>query len=1092
MRQVISYFIKYPIAANLLMVGIFILGMFGLSNMKSTFFPEQEEKFISIRTSWRGASPEEVEEGVVKKIEENLKGVSGIDRVTSTSVENSGLVLVEIAKGANIDEVLRDVKNSVDAINSFPVEMEEPTVFKMEILDFDISFAISGDVDLKTLKAYGRKVEDDLRAMEGISKVTLGGFPEEEIEIAFRESDLRTYKLSFAQAAQAVRSANLEVSGGIVKGESEELLVRAKNKNYFANDLRDIVVKTTPTGSVVRLHQVANVKDKWADPSSPATIIQATDNPADSWIGSSNRTYLNGNPSVVISVQNTRSEDLLEIVRTVKDYIKEFNEKNEVVQATVVRDESISLQSRLDMMKENGLLGFILVIIFLAMFLNWRLAFWVALSIPISFAGMFIIAGATGVTIDVISLFGMIMVLGILVDDGIVVSESIYQKYEKGMPRFQAGIEGTMEVLPAVFGAILTTIIAFSAFYFIDGRVGDFFSAVATIVIFSLIFSLVEGAFILPAHVAHSAALKAGKKKNVVTQKLDDFMVWMRDSLYGPVLKFAMYNKAFTFAFIMGIMVLTIHAFRTGTIQTTFFPNVETDNVSIALTMPAGTPEKITTAWLTKIEEATWRVNERLSQQYLSNEKQAILKVQKNIGPRTHQGQLNIILLDSENRDTLTTRIAANAIRDEMGPIYEAESVTYSGSSVFGKPVSISLISENKNDLNAATEDVKQALQKIDDLKDVTDTNQEGLREVNISLKEKGAYLGLNLQEVIGQVRQGFFGGEVQRLQRGRDEVRVWVRYGEEDRSRISQLENMRVRFMDGREFPLSEIANLEIKRGVIAINHLDGKREVKVEADISNDDVLVSNLTTVLQDSIVPPILAKYASVEALFEGQNREQAKTGKSFQFIMPIVLLLMFFAIALTFKSISQTAMVFLLIPFCIIGVGWGHYIMGYPISMLSNLGMLALIGILVNDALVFITTYNQNLKKGMPQMESLYEAGVSRFRPIVLTSITTVLGLAPLMLEKSFQAQFLIPMAVSVSFGLMFITVIILILLPVLLIAVNRIKVGAGSLRARALNIEKPTYEAVESATPEQGGYEYLWYVIFIILVLALISGGAGG
>lgn len=1088
MRQIISYFIKYPIAANLLMFGIFILGMFGLSNMKSTYFPEQDEKLISIKTTWRGASPEEVEEGVVKKIEENLKGVSGIDRVTSTSVENSGLVLVEIAKGANIDEVLRDVKNSVDAINSFPVDMEEPTVFKIEILDFDISFALSGDVDLKTLKEYGRKVEDDLRSMEGLSKVTLGGFPEEEIEIAFRETDLRAYSISFAQAAQAVRVANLELSGGIVKGEAEELLVRAKNKNYFADDLRDIVVKSTPGGSVVRLHQVADIQDKWADPSSPATITTGTDNPADAWVGSSNRTYMNGEPSVVVSVQNTRSEDLLKIVRKVKTYIKEFNERNDVVKANIVRDESISLQARVDMMKENGLLGFVLVVIFLAMFLNWRLAFWVALSIPISFAGMFIIASMMGITIDVISLFGMILVLGILVDDGIVVSESIYQKYEKGMPRAQAGIEGTMEILPAIFGAILTTIIAFSAFYFIDGRVGDFFSAVSTIVIFSLIFSLVEGAFILPAHVAHSAALKAGKKKNVVTQKLDDFMVWMRDALYAPVLRFAMYNKAFTFAVIMGIMVLTINAFRVGTIQTTFFPNIETDNVSISLTMPAGTPEDITTSWLTKIEEATWTVNETLSQQYLGGEKQAILKVQKNIGPRTHQGQLNIILLDSENRDSLTTRIAANAIRDEMGPIYEAESVTYSGSSVFGKPVSISLIGENKTELNAATEEVKQALLNISELKDVTDTNQDGLREVNITLKEKGEYLGLNLQEVIGQVRQGFFGAEVQRLQRGRDEVRVWVRYGEKDRSRLSQLENMRVRFQDGREFPLSEIAHLEIKRGVIAINHLNGKREVKVEADISSDDVLVSNLTDNLQNSIIPPILAKYASVQALFEGQNREQGKTAASFQFIMPIVLLMMFFAIALTFRSISQTAMVFLLIPFCIIGVGWGHYIMGYPISMLSNLGTLALIGILVNDALVFVTTYNQNLSRGLLQMDALYQAGVSRFRPIVLTSITTVLGLAPLMLEKSFQAQFLIPMAVSVSFGLLFITVIILILLPVFLIAANRVKVGLSWLGNRT----KPSYEAVETATPEKGGYDYVWYIILGILALIGLLNGLGG
>ncbi|RMG79691.1 MAG: efflux RND transporter permease subunit [Bacteroidetes bacterium] len=1081
MKSIVTYFIKYPIAANLLMVAIALLGALGLKNMQSTFFPEQKELFISIRTTWPGASPQEVEEGIIKKIEENLKGVSGIDRITSNSVENSGFVLVEIAKGYNIDKVLRDVKNTVDGITSFPADMEAPIVFKNEILDFAISFAISGDVDLKTLKKYGRQAEEDLRAMPGISKISLGGFPDEEIEIAFREDDLERYKLTFAQATQAIRSFNLELSGGTIKGPKEELLIRARNKKYYADDLRDIVVKTNADGSVVYLHQVANVRDRWADPGSNASVSTGGPGASDQFIGSSNRTYLNGHPSVVVSVQTTRAEDLLSAVEKVKAYIQQFNANNEVVQATIIRDQSISLQSRIDLMKKNGLLGFFLVLLLLAMFLNWRLAFWVAISIPISFAGMFIIANQIGLTINAISLFGMIMVLGILVDDGIVISESIYQKYERGASRFEAGISGTLEVLPAVFGGVLTTMVAFSAFYFVDGRVGDFFSDVATVVIFSLLFSLMEGAFILPAHVAHSAALKPGKKKNIVTEKLDNFMVWMRDKLYAPTLRFCMHHKALAFSMIMATLIITIGAIRGGVIQTTFFPNIETDNITVSLTMPAGTPESVTTMWLSKIEEAAWRANERLSDRYFDGKKQAFLKIQKNIGPRINEGQLNVILLDSENRDSLSTRIAAGAIRDEMGPIYEAESVTYSGGGTFGKPVSISLVSHNSEELEAAAAEIRATLQGLKDLKDITDTNQEGLREVHIELKDKAKYLGLNLLEVIGQVRAGFFGSEVQRLQRGRDEVRVWVRYGDSNRAQISDLENMRVRFLDGREFFLHEIADLSIRRGIIAINHMDGKREIKVEADISRDDISVSGLTQVLKDSIVPPVLKKYATVQALFEGQSRESAKTGASFQKVIPIVLLVMFFIIALTFRSISQTLMVFSMIPFAIVGIGWGHYLMGYPISMLSNLGSLALIGILVNDALVFVTTYNQNLQDGQPQMTALYNAGLSRFRPIILTSVTTVAGLGPLMLEKSFQAQFLIPMAISVAFGLMFVTIVTLIFLPVLLIAANRFKVGASWL----WNGKKPTYEAVEPATPEPGGYQYLWYLTAGVIAFAI-------
>ena len=470
MRSIINYFIKYEIAANLLMVAIVIMGIAGASSMKSTFFPEVESRNISIQIVYPGSSPEEIEEGVINKIEENLKGLTGVERVTSVSSENAGSVTVEVARGYDTDVILQDVKNAVDRINSFPVDMEPAVIYKRENLGFAISFSISGNVDLKTLKQYGRKVEDELLSKEGISKVELSGFPDEEIEIAFREKDLRTYNLTFQQASNAVRAANIEVTGGTVKGKEEELLIRAKNKEYYAEGLRDIVVKQTPEGGVIYLHQIADIQDKWAD--------------------SPNRSFMNGEPSVVVSIQNTLEEDMITITDLVRAYIEEFNEANNVVKATIIRDGSIVLRQRTQLLIENGILGFVIVAILLAMFLHWRLAFWVALAIPISFAGMFICANLLDVTINVISLFGMILVIGILVDDGIVIGENIYQKYEKGVPRMKAAIDGTMEVLPAVFSAIVTTVVAFSTFLFLDGRLGDFFREMAIVVIFSLIFSL--------------------------------------------------------------------------------------------------------------------------------------------------------------------------------------------------------------------------------------------------------------------------------------------------------------------------------------------------------------------------------------------------------------------------------------------------------------------------------------------------------------------------------------------------------------------------------------------------------------------------
>jgi multidrug efflux pump subunit AcrB len=1064
MKSFINYFIKYPIAANLIMFGLLIMGVIGGMNMKSTFFPEVESRIITIQITYPGASPEEIEEGIVKKIEENLKGVTGVERYTSVSRENSGTVTVEVFKGYDTDNILQDVKNAVDRIPSFPVGMEPTVVFKQENLGLAISFAISGDVNLNALKRFGRQVEDDLLAMEGISKVSLSGFPEEEIQIAFREKDLRAYNLTFQQATQAVRNANIEITGGTVKGADEELLVRARNKEYYADGLRDIIVKQTPDGGVIRLHEIAEVRDQWAD--------------------SPERSFLNGESSVVVTVQNTLEEDLISITEKVKSYIDAFNEENDVVQATVIIDSSVVLNQRIALLTENGILGFCIVVVLLAMFLHWRLAFWVALAIPVSFAGMFLLANAFGVTINVISLFGMILVIGILVDDGIVIGENIYQQYEQGVPRLKAALNGTLQVLPAVFAAILTTVIAFSAFLFIDGRLGDFFSEMAIVVMFSLVFSLVEGAVILPTHVAHSKALSPERRPNKVQQKLEQAMGWMRDKFYAPILKFAMDNRLLTVAVMVCLLMLTFGSIGGGYIKTTFFPVIERDDISITLQMPAGTREHITMDWLDHIEQAAWEANDSLSRHFFNDDKQAIERVEKKIGPTTYEGSLSISVLEGEKRDSMRLRDVTNKIRQLAGAIPEAEVVTYGAQSAFGKPISISLVGENYDELKAATDEVKREMQSLTELADVVDNNQEGLREINIELKEKGRYLGLNLQEVVGQVRSGFFGSEVQRLQRGRDEVRVWVRYDEEDRSDITQLSEMRVRFPDGKEFPLSEIAELEIKRGIININHIDGKREIKIEADVSNDDVSVSDITSSLKSDIVPTILSKYSTVDAQYEGQNREQEKSARSIQTVGAIVMALMFFIIALTFRSIGQTLAVFLLIPFGIIGVGWGHWIMGLPISLFSALGIIALIGILVNDALVFITTYNSMVEEGKTHMDAIYETGLSRFRPILLTTITTFAGLAPLLFEKSLQAQFLIPMAISVSFGLLVITAVILVLLPVLLILLNRFKVYSTYM----WNGVKPSYESVESALRKETGYEFWWYVLFTVIgIVALLA-----
>jgi len=1019
MKGIVQYFIKNEIAGNILMILLFIVGLFGLSQMKTTFFPEVESRNISIQAIYPGSSPEEIEEGIVSKVEESLKGLTGIERVTSVSSENAGSINIEVLKGYDTDVILQDVKNAVDGINSFPVGMEPLTTYKRENLGRVLTFGVYGDVPLQTLKQVSRRIEDELLAIDDLSKVTLSGFPDEEIEIAFRENDLRAFNITFSEAAARVRNTNLELTGGTIKTEKEELLIRASNKNYRATELQDIVIKTTQDGSTIRLRDIAEVRDQWKD--------------------SPQRSYVSGQPAVIVTVQNTLEEDMLTIADNVKDYVDKFNKENEEVQALILDDASVTLNQRIELLTNNGIIGFFIVLILLAMFLHYRLAFWVALAIPISFAGMFLCASILGVTLNVISLFGMIVVIGILVDDGIVIAENIYQHYEDGARPFKAALNGTLEVLPAVFSAIITTVIAFSAFFFIDGRLGDFFREMAIVVIFSLIFSLVEGALILPAHIAHSKALSRDSEPNWLMRSLDNMMSFLRDRLYAPVLNWAVKYNWPTLAICVAGLFITIGALRGGFIKGTFFPVIPRDNYSVDLKLPAGTRESITIDILNRIEEVTNEINDELSQEYFGGEQSPIVKMQKNIGPATYQGDIIVTLLDGEARGDITARTIIAKVRERLGKVPEAETLTFSSGSPFGKPLSVSLLGSDGKQLSLAIDAVKENLSKISDLKDIVDNNQEGLKEISLDLTPKAYNLGFTLRDIVSQVRQGFFGTEAQRIQRGEDEIRVWVRYGLEDRSDISDLASMRIRSADGKSIPLSELANFNTERGVININHIDGEREVRIEGDVASDAVSISDVTADVRDVILPEVLKDFPSVRASFEGQNREQAKTSKSLGTVMPLIFLMMFFVIILTFKSVSQALIVFALLPFGFIGVGLGHWVQGLPISLFSILGVIALIGIFVNDALVFITTFNEKIKAGLPHKQAVVETGKARFRPILLTSITTVAGLAPLILEKSFQAQFLIPMAVSVAYGLLIGTFILLVLIPALLMITNRVK-----------------------------------------------------
>lgn len=1016
MRNLIQYFVRYNLTGDMLMIAILVSGYVGLTHLRSNFFPEVESKIIQIQVVYPGASPQEIEEGIVAKIEENLQGIAGLDQVKSVCNENAGSITVEVLDERKTDAILQDVKNAVDRIASFPVGMEPPIVYKQEAVGVAFSFAVTGIDDLHVLKQEARSIEQELRSVNGISQVLLSGFPEEEIEIRLRADRLAELNLTIAEVANAVRSANIETTGGRLKTESEELIIRGRYRQNEAEAIKRIVLRANADGAVVRLDDIAQVQNQWAD-------------------GDPSRNWFNGAPAAVVTVNNLNSESILDITAYIRNYIEAYNERGAETRIEVIRDSSVVLNQRIDLLVNNGIVGFLLVVLFLALFLNLRLAFWVALAIPVSFAGMFLFAAQVGITINVVSLFGMILVIGILVDDGIVIAENIYQHYERGASRFRATIDGTLEVLPAVFAAIVTTMVAFSSFFFIEGRLGDFFTDMAKVIMLTLVFSLIEGALILPAHVGHSNALRRDFQPNALERTMRNCMNWMRNRLYAPALSFALRNPWVAFTMIVSIFLVSVPGLiGGGFVKTTFFPFIEGDNLTINLQMQAGTREQITKSQLDRIEDVIWSVNEELSAQR-EDTMQMVIAVDKRIGPSTYAGVINVQLLDGENRGMQSTEISA-MIRERVGPIYGAENLSFAAFSPFGRPVSVSLLGNNLVALDEATQALKDAMLERESLKDVTDNNQKGLQEVEVNLKPRAHQLGLTEFEVMSQIRQGFFGSEVQRLQRGRDEVRVWVRLDEADRSSVGALEDFRIRLITGALVPLTEIAEVEVSRGISSINRLYGQREVQVSADLAGPWVSATDANADIRENVVPKVLARFPTVTASFEGQNREQAKSQVSIANVMPLVFALMLFIIILTFRSPLQGIAVFGLIPFGLIGVSLGHWMLDAQISLFSILGMIALIGILVNDALVFVAAFNGNLKSGSTHQKAIWEAGMSRFRPIVLTSITTVAGLAPLMLNKSFQAQFLIPMAISVAFGLLFVTVIILILLPIFLLWIN--------------------------------------------------------
>ncbi len=1026
MKRIISIFIRFPFYANIIVAFLIIGGIFGLLNMKKSFFPEFSTRDIVVSIAYPGASPKEMEEGITTRIEESIRSIVGIKEVNSTSSENFATVRVTTTGEYDIDETLTEVKNAVDAISSFPVDAEKPVIYKQRSISQAMYMSLSGDVDLITLKNIASEIEDDFLNSGVISKVIISGYPELEISVEITEENLLRYQLTFDEIAHAISMNNRDISAGMIKSDEEEVLIRSRSRSVDPDQIGNIILRANNDGSYLKIRDVATVKLQFAD------VSQSL--------------YMNGKRNVSFNVMKLPEEDLDAIAKFCNNYVKEFNETHQGVQLAVTYDFLVMLKGRLNLLYRNGGIGLLLVLISLGLFLSFRLSVWVAWGIPASFLGMFVVASICGITINMISVFGMILVVGILVDDGIVIAENIYTHFEQGKSPRLAALDGTMEVLPAVMTSVTTTIIAFSPLFFVEGRM-KFMYEMAFVVVTSLVVSLFEAFFVLPAHVGNKFVLRRNVKDNIgkrIRDFLEKFLNFFRNKMYASTLKFMIKWRWVAIALPVALIMITAGLFNGGFIKSTFFPSIPFDQFNVDISFKAGSGEQITLEHLNRIEDLIWEVDEELKEElndtcsfvnYTFISTGSAFNGQE-IG--AHAGNIFVLLRDLEDAGVSSYEIVQR-VRDKVGEVTEAEKFTIAGRHTFGTPVSVSLLGKDLNELGEAKVLLMNEMRAIEALNNINDNNAAGKREIKLKLKPKAYFLGLDNASIASQVRQGFFGGQAQRLQKGKDEIRVWVRYPKRDRVNIGQLESMKIKTAFG-EYPLSELATYTIERGPVDIKRFNGAREVRIDADLDDPFEPVPPIIEKIRTEIVPLIKAKYPDIKVEYQGQQRDSDEAMVEIKKLFSLAFALMLLVIMIHFKSASQALIIVMMIPLAWIGASWGHGIEGVPVSMLSTWGMVALSGVIINDAVVFLQKYNTNILEGQKVVDAVYNAGLARFRAIVLTTLTTVVGLYPIILEKSFQAQFLRPMAIALAYGVMFGTSFILILFPVLILALNDIKV----------------------------------------------------
>ena len=1019
------------VAANLLMLVFIVGGLIRSKNIKEEIFPEIQLDMIRVQVPYPGAGPEEVEEGIILKIEDNLTSVDGIEELNSVAAEGMGTVTAELRSGEDPDVVLQEIKNEVDRIVTFPEEAEKPVITKLLNRVETISIVVYGDLNAHALKEMAEDIREELLVNPEITQVDLSGVRPYEISIEVPEDNLRRYGLTLDQVAQAVRQASLDLPGGTIRTEEGHILLRTKEKRYTAREYENITVIGGPDGSRVKLRDIANVRDTFAE----------TDQFA----------YFDGQPAVQIKVFRVGDQRPTEIAEIVKNYVKDKRiSLPGSVNIRYIYDTSVYFKSRLDLLKKNAFFGLTLVMIILGLFLEIRLALWVMLGVPVSVLGAMLFLPALGVSINMMSLFAFILALGILVDDAIVVGENIYEHRQKGKPFKIAAIDGAIEVgIPVVF-SVLTTIAAFAPLLMIPGSMGKFIWMVPAVVITLLAVSLIESLFVLPSH------LSKGKKRESssgilgvidsvrlkASSRLENFSA----GSFRRILDRCVRYRYLTVAVAVALLMITFGIYKGGIIKFTFMPKVDGDRVRVSLVMPPGTPAEETDRIVNHIVDRGLELVPGYDSLYVKGDTTILDGFYSMVGgslmeggplagsgeaQASNIGNIDMLIVESDYR-TITAAKIEEDWRRAVGEIPGVESLTFSSNLVrMGANIDVQLAHRDFEVLDIAAERLKDALDQYPGVSDIEDTYLQGKRELKFTLKPEARTLGVSEMALARQVRAAYYGSEARRLQIGRNEVKVMVRYPEKDRKSLWQLGEMRIRTPNGGEIPLERAAFIEEGTGFSTINRTDRKRVIDVQASVDADIANSQEIMDDLDATVLAQLKRDYPSLTYKFVGEEKERSRSmgGMIEGFLMALIAI--YFLLAIPFRSYSQPLLIMMAIPFGIVGAVLGHLIMGYNLSMLSMFGIVALSGVVVNDSLLLIDRINHNRGHGMGVHEALLDAGQRRLRPILLTSFTTFFGLMPMILETSVQARFLIPMAISLGFGIIFSTGILLLLVPAL-------------------------------------------------------------